>query len=122
MISRKKIRETKKRRIERIRYKLKVTGSSPRLVINKTNRYLIAQIIDDSNGNTLAFAATSEKSFPVNGYSRKNKSSAVHLGKIIAERAKIKGVQKVMLDRSGSIYHGNIAAFADSAREGGLVF
>ncbi len=122
MISRKKIRETKKRRIERIRYKLKVTGSSPRLVINKTNRYLIAQIIDDSNGNTLAFAATSEKSFPVNGYSRKNKNSAVHLGKIIAERAKLKGVQKVMLDRSGSIYHGNIAAFADSAREGGLVF
>jgi large subunit ribosomal protein L18 len=122
MISRKKIRETKKRRIERIRYKLKVTGSSPRLVINKTNRYLIAQIIDDSNGNTLAFAATSEKTFPVNGYSRKNKSSAVHLGKIIAERAKLKGVQKVMLDRSGSIYHGNIAAFADSAREGGLVF
>ncbi len=122
MISRKKIRETKERRIERIRYKLKITGSSPRLVINKTNRYLIAQVIDDKNGSTLAYASSSEKTFPITGYSRKNKNSAVELGKIIAERAKTKGVQKVMLDRSGSIYHGNIAAFADSAREGGLVF
>ena len=74
MISRKKIRETKERRIERIRYKLKITGSSPRLVINKTNRYLIAQIIDDKNGSTLAYASSSEKTFPISGYSRKNKS------------------------------------------------
>jgi len=122
MISRKKIRETTQRRIDRIRYKLKTTGSSPRLVFNKTNRYLIAQIIDDTNGSTLAYASTNEKSFPINGYSRKNKKSAVELGKIIAERAKTKGVSSVMLDRSGAIYHGNIAAFADSAREGGLKF
>jgi len=122
MISRKKIRETAERRIERIRYKLKTTGSSPRLVINKTNRYLIAQIIDDKSGSTLVYAASSEKSFPIQGHSRKNKRSAVELGKIIAERAKTKGVSAVMLDRSGAIYHGNIAAFADSAREGGLKF
>jgi large subunit ribosomal protein L18 len=122
MISRKKIQESRERRKERIRYKLKITGSSPRLVLNKTNRYLIAQVIDDKSGTTLAFATSSEKNFPITGYSRKNKKSAAELGKIIAERAKNKGVSSVMLDRSGAIYHGNIATFADSAREGGLKF
>jgi large subunit ribosomal protein L18 len=122
MISRKKIRETRERRIERIRYKLKKNGSSPRLVLNKTNRYLIAQIVDDKSGNTLAFATSSEKTFPIQGYSRKNKKSAAELGKIIAERAKLKGITTVMMDRSGAIYHGNISVFADSARQGGLQF
>ncbi|MDX1960321.1 MAG: 50S ribosomal protein L18 [Leptospiraceae bacterium] len=122
MIDRKNIRETNDRRKSRVRYKLRANGVRPRLVINKTNRFMIAQVIDDSKGVTLAYAATSEKEFPIKSFSRKNKASASELGKIIAERAKQKGVIEVMLDRSGYIYHGNIAAFADSAREGGLVF
>ncbi len=122
MISRKGIQESSTRRTERIRYKLKKNGDRPRLVLNKTNRYLIAQIVDDTNGTTLAYAMSSEKDFPVQGYSRKNKKSAAELGKILAQRAKGKGVTKVMFDRSGKIYHGNLAAFADSAREGGLEF
>lgn len=122
MIDRKNIRETNDRRKTRVRYKLRANGSRPRLVINKTNRYLIAQVIDDGKGTTLAYAATSEKDFPIKSYSRKNKAAATELGKIIAQRASQKGVKEVMLDRSGFIYHGNVAAFADSAREGGLVF
>jgi large subunit ribosomal protein L18 len=122
MIDRKKIRETNERRTSRVRYKLKAVGNRHRLVFNKTNRYLIAQVIDEVNGKTLAYAASSEKDFPIKSFSRKNKASAIELGKIIAERAKSKGIKEVMLDRSGYIYHGKIAAFADSAREGGLVF
>jgi large subunit ribosomal protein L18 len=110
------------RRRKRIRYKLRMTGSRLRLVFNKTNRYLIAQVIDDSKGETLVYAHSSEKDFPVQTFSRKNKACATELGKRIAERAKTKGVKEVMLDRSGMIYHGTIAAFADSAREGGLEF
>jgi large subunit ribosomal protein L18 len=122
MINLKKPKESAERRIERSRYKLRKNGERPRLVFNKTNRYLIAQVIDDTKGATLAYAISSEKTFPVQGYSRKNKVAAAALGKIIAERAKTKGVKLVMLDRGGMVYHGKLAAFADSAREGGLEF
>ncbi|MCB1140613.1 MAG: 50S ribosomal protein L18 [Leptospiraceae bacterium] len=122
MINKNKTREKQLRRAERIRYKLKKNTDRPRLVLNKTNRYITVQIIDDSKGNTLAAASTSEKDFPIKSFSRKNKNSAQELGKIIAERAKSKGIARVKLDRSGSIFHGNIASFAESAREGGLEF
>lgn len=122
MINKQKHRAGKERRIERARFKLKQNGDRPRLVFNKTNRYLIAQVIDDNVGNTLAYAISSEKSFTVQGFSKKNKQAATELGKIIAERAKSKGISKVMLDRSGIIYHGKLAAFAESARKEGLEF
>jgi len=122
MIEKFKVKEKNERRKRRVRYKLISNGSRPRLVFNKTNRYLIAQVIDDRKGVTLAYAHTSEKDFPIQSFSRKNKECAIELGKRIAQRAKTKGVTKVMLDRSGMIYHGRIAAFADSAREGGLEF
>ncbi|MCC6274224.1 MAG: 50S ribosomal protein L18 [Leptospiraceae bacterium] len=110
------------KRTKRIRFKLKASADRPRLVFNKTNRYLIAQVIDDKGGATLAYAISSEKDFPLKGETRKNKKSAIELGKVIAKRALSKGVKQVVLDRSGMIYHGKIAAFADSAREGGLEF
>lgn len=94
----------------------------PRLVFNKTNKYLIAQVVDDKQGVTLAYATSYEKSFPETGGSRKNKKAAEEMGKIIAQRAIEKGVKQVMLDRSGMLYHGKIAAFADAAREVGLEF
>jgi large subunit ribosomal protein L18 len=99
MINKHKQTVSTERRIERTRFKLKQNGSRPRLVFNKSNRYLQAQIIDDIKGATLAFATTSEKDFPVKGFSKKNKESATELGKMIATRAKEKGVTKVMLDR-----------------------
>ncbi|MBE7411942.1 MAG: 50S ribosomal protein L18 [Leptospiraceae bacterium] len=110
------------KRTKRIRYKIKANSDRPRLVFNKSNKFLIAQIIDDKIGKTLAFAISSEKDFPLKGDVRKNKKSASELGKIIAKRAISNGVKQVVLDRSGMIYHGKVAAFADSAREEGLEF
>lgn len=110
------------RRAERVRYKLRSTSERPRLVFNKTNRYLTAQIIDDAKGVTLVYATTLEKDFPKHGNSKKSKSAATELGKVVADKAKKAGVSQVVLDRSGMVYHGRIAAFADSAREGGLEF
>lgn len=122
MINKSKTKEQKQRRTDRIRYKLRANLDRPRLVFNKTNRYLIAQIIDDKKGTTIAYAVSSEKDFPVKTFSRKNKECATELGKRIAQRAKSSGVTQVKLDRSGHNYHGSIAAFAESAREGGLEF
>jgi large subunit ribosomal protein L18 len=122
MINKQKHRPGQERRIERARFKLKANGDRPRLVFNKTNRFLIAQVIDDTAGSTIAYAVSSEKSFPGQGFSKKNKQAATELGKLIAERAKSKGIIKVMLDRSGIIYHGKLAAFAESARKEGLEF
>ncbi|TGL37181.1 50S ribosomal protein L18 [Leptospira perdikensis] len=110
------------RRAERVRYKLRSTSERPRLVFNKTNRYLTAQIIDDAKGVTIVYATTLEKNFPKHENSKKSKSAATELGKVVAEKAKKAGVSQVVLDRSGMVYHGKIAAFADSAREGGLEF
>ncbi|MDZ4727034.1 MAG: 50S ribosomal protein L18 [Leptospira sp.] len=110
------------RRTERVRFKLKATSERPRLVFNKSNRYLTAQVIDDQKGVTLVYATTLEKDFPKHENSKKSKSAAVQLGKLIADKAKKAGVSQVVLDRSGMVYHGRIAAFADSAREGGLEF
>lgn len=110
------------RRAERVRYKLRSTSERPRLVFNKTNRYLTAQIIDDAKGVTLVYATTLEKDFPKHENSKKSKSAATELGKVVADKAKKAGVTQVVLDRSGMVYHGRIAAFADSAREGGLEF
>ena len=84
MINKQKHRPGQERRIERARFKLKQNGDRPRLVFNKTNRYLIAQVIDDTAGKTIAYAVSSEKSFPVQGYSKKNKQAATELGKLIA--------------------------------------
>ena len=111
-----------KRRKSRTRYKLKTTGDRIRLIFFRSNRYLSAQVIDDVAGNTLAYATTIESEFPKKGRNAKNKDAASELGKVIAKRAVEKGVKQVMLDRSGLLYHGRIAAFADSAREGGLEF
>lgn len=110
------------RRADRVRYKIRTTSDRPRLVFNKTNRYLTAQIIDDVKGVTLAYATTISKDFPSHENSKKSKSAATQLGRLIAEKAKKAGVLQVVLDRSGMVYHGRIAAFADSAREGGLEF
>ncbi|BDA79105.1 MULTISPECIES: 50S ribosomal protein L18 [Leptospira] len=112
----------RERRAERVRYKLQANSGRPRLVFNKSNRYLTAQVIDDTKGVTVAFVTTQSKDFPKHENSKKSKAAAVQLGKLIAEKAKTAGVSQVVLDRSGMVYHGRIAAFADSAREGGLEF
>ncbi|AAN47954.1 50S ribosomal protein L18 [Leptospira interrogans] len=122
MIDRLKKSISKTKRAERSRFKLKKLGSRPRLVFIKSNQYLSCQIIDDIQGVTLAYATTSEKTFTGEGKSKKDKGAAKVLGKLIAERGSQKGVKQVMLDRSGMIFHGRIAAFAEGAREAGLEF
>lgn len=121
MINKSKKRIISQRRKERVRYKLKKNTSRPRLVFNVSNKYLMAQVVDDVKGETMAFAISSEKEFPAEG-SRKNIKAAKEVGKLIANRAKDKGVTKVILDRGSLLYHGKIAAFAESAREAGLEF
>lgn len=112
-------RETLAKRKMRVRKNISARYARPRLVLNRTNKNILAQLIDDSTGTTLCSASTLEKSF---GGSSKNKEAASKLGKVFAERAKGKGITKVVFDRRGLLYHGRIASFAEAAREGGLEF
>lgn len=110
------------RRKQRIRTKLKrVSSGLPRLCVHRTNQHTYAQIIDDVQSISVAYASTSGKS----GSSLKNGANieaAKFIGKQIAELAQKKGVTAVTFDRSGYLYHGRIKALADAAREAGLKF
>lgn len=108
-----------KRRIYRVRKAIQPKTARHRLVFNRSNRYLSAQLVDDATGVTLCSAATNEKGFAVQG---KNKEAARKLGEVIAERASGKGIKQVVLDRRGILYHGRIAEFAAAARDKGLEF
>jgi large subunit ribosomal protein L18 len=106
---------------ERIRKKLQGTAERPRLNVYRSLNHLYVQVIDDLNGKTVVAASTAEGK---KGERRSggNVASAKALGKTIAERAKAKGVSKVVFDRGGYIYHGRVKALADAAREAGLQF
>jgi large subunit ribosomal protein L18 len=106
---------------DRIRKKVRGTSERPRLNIYRSLNHIYVQVIDDLNGKTLVAASTAEGK---KGEQRSggNVASAKALGKAIAERAKAKGVSKVVFDRGGYIYHGRVKALADAAREAGLQF
>ena len=108
------------RRAFRIRKKVAGTASRPRLVVSRSSRHLFVQVIDDSQGKTLAFASTMETDLRADKGDKTAKSKAI--GALIASRAKAAGVTTVVFDRAGNKYHGRIAAVADSARENGLEF
>jgi large subunit ribosomal protein L18 len=108
------------RRAFRVRKKVAGTASRPRLVVSRSSRHLFVQVIDDSQGKTLAFASTMETDLRADKGDKTAKSKAV--GALIASRAKALGVTTVVFDRAGNKYHGRIAAVADSARENGLEF
>ena len=101
-----------------IRKKMEGTTDRPRLSVFRSNKGIYAQIIDDINGVTLAAASTSE----LGEKTSLNVESSKSVGKKIAERATAAGVQTIVFDRNGYLYHGNIKAFAEGAREGGLKF
>lgn len=105
---------------KRTRLKLKGTGERPRLAVFRSLKHIYAQVIDDRQGATLAAASSGEKNSSV--ASGGNLAGAKQVGKLIAERAKTKGVSKVVFDRGGFLYHGRIKALADAAREAGLEF
>jgi len=106
---------------ERIRKKLQGTAERPRLNVYRSLNHIYVQVIDDLHGKTLVSASTAEgkKEARTTGG---NVASAKAVGKTIAERAKAKGVTKVVFDRGGYIYHGRVKALADAAREAGLQF
>lgn len=113
--------DTNARRIKRhirVRGKISGTPERPRLTVFRSNCNIYAQIIDDVNGCTLCAASSVEKDFNGGG----NTESAKEVGKMIAERAVAKGIENVVFDRGGYIYHGRVAALAEGAREGGLKF
>lgn len=111
-----------KRRQVRGRAATRGDSQRPRLCVVRTLKHVYAQIVDDSSGTTLAAASTLSPEVKSAGVGTWNKQAAQAVGKLIAERAKAKGISKVVFDRSGRKYHGRVKALADAAREGGLVF
>jgi large subunit ribosomal protein L18 len=110
------------RRRKRIKVQIKSADSSKsRLCISRSNKSLYAQIIDDVKGVTLVAMSTLSKDFP-SMKSKVNVEAAKVLGKLVADKAKAKGISAVYFDRNGLLYHGKIKAFADAARENGLQF
>ena len=108
------------RRHLRVRKKVSGTAARPRLVVTRSARHIIAQVIDNTAGRTLASASTMEGD--VRGMSADKTARSRKVGQLIAERAKAAGVGTVVFDRGGNTYHGRVAAVADGAREGGLEF
>ena len=109
-------------RHERLRRTLSGTAEKPRLCVFRSLKNIYVQVIDDEKGNTLVSASTLEKVLQPELKGGCNIAAAKVIGKTIAERAKAKGINAVVFDRGGHAYHGKIAAVADAAREGGLVF
>lgn len=110
------------RRHHRLRQKLRGTAERPRLAVFRSLRHITAQAIDDLTGRTLAAVSTTSKEFQAQQSATGNQKAAETAGKLLAERLKAQGVEEVVFDRGGYIYHGRIKAFAEGAREGGLRF
>jgi large subunit ribosomal protein L18 len=109
-----------KRRHIRVRKRISGTAERPRLVVTRSNRGIVAQVIDDLAGHTLASASTLDAS--IRGGEGDKSAKAKQVGQLVAERAKAKGIEAVVFDRGGNQYAGRIAALADAAREAGLKF
>ena len=110
------------RRKKSIRKKLSGTSDRPRLTVFRSSKHIYAQIIDDVAGATLAAASTMEPAFREKGDFGGNIDAAKLIGGIIGSRAKEAGVESVIFDRNGYLYHGRVKALADGAREAGLRF
>lgn len=119
MVTRQDSNKARQKRHKRVRGKISGTAECPRLNVYRSLSNIYVQLIDDVRGVTLAQASTVEKDFAAYGG---NVEAAKAVGKAIAERAKAIGIEKCVFDRGGYIYHGRVAAVADSARDGGLKF
>ena len=113
-------RDDIRRRIhERIRAKVRGTAERPRLAVFRSLKHIYAQMIDDAQGHTLVSASSAEKNSSASGG---NIAGAKAIGRLVAERAKAKGITKAVFDRGGYKFHGRVAALAEAARENGLEF
>jgi large subunit ribosomal protein L18 len=116
-------KEVTQKRHRRIRKKLSGTTQCPRLAVYRSNKHIVAQIIDDSTHATLVAASSLDKELrSQEGFSGANVAAATAVGALVAKRALEKGLSEVVFDRGGNLYHGRIAALAEAAREGGLQF
>jgi large subunit ribosomal protein L18 len=106
----------------RIRKTLTGSTSRPRLAVFRSNKHIYAQIIDDAKGTTLTQASTLDADAKKDLKNGGNVAAAKAVGKLVAQRAKDKGIEAVLFDRGGYIYHGRVKALADAAREAGLKF
>lgn len=122
MVSKKSRSEVRVKKHNRLRNHLSGTTECPRLAVFRSNNHMYAQIIDDTVGNTLVAASTLEKDVKAELEKTNNVEAAAYLGKVIAEKAKAKGITDVVFDRGGFIYQGKVKALADAAREAGLNF
>jgi len=117
------INKKKHRRIRmRIRKKVHGTEEKPRVFVRKSNRYIYAQVIDDSSHTILAAASTLEKEFKVKNKNTNNMESSKALGKILAKRLKAKKIKTIVFDRGLYPYHGRIKSLAEALREEGVIF
>ena len=111
-------REARARRHRRVRRRIFGTAERPRLVVFRSNRGVEAQLVDDMEGRTLASASWLQ----VEGFQGTKTEQAAQVGRLLADKAKEAGVETVVFDRGGYLYHGRVKALADAAREGGLRF
>ena len=112
-------RDARVRRHARVRKHVRGSAERPRLAVFRSNKHISAQVIDDRIGTTLAAASTHEAALRTGS---SNKDAAAEVGRLVAERAKDAGVERVVFDRGGFLYHGRVAAVADAARAAGLEF
>jgi len=122
MINKKSRTEVRRKKHMKLRNRFSGTAQRPRLAVFRSNNHMYAQIIDDTVGKTLASASTLEKSAKADLSKTNDTDAAAYVGKVIAEKAKEKGITDVVFDRGGFIYQGKVKVLAEAAREAGLNF
>ena len=122
MISKASRAEIRQKKHRRLRHHLNGTAAIPRLAVFRSNKHMYAQISDDTVGKTLVSASTLQKDVKAELTYTDDVAAAAHLGTVIAKKAMEAGIENVVFDRGGYIYHGKVKALADAAREAGLKF
>jgi large subunit ribosomal protein L18 len=113
------VRKARDRRHKRVRGKLAGTAERPRLVVTRSNRGIFAQLVDDREGKTIASASWLQTK---QSFSGNKTQQAAEVGRMLARNARKEGVEHIVFDRAGYLYHGRVKALADAVREGGLTF
>jgi large subunit ribosomal protein L18 len=117
---------TKSERRQRIKYRIRKvvsgTAEKPRMSVFRSNKQIYVQVIDDLNGVTLVSASSTDKAIAEQVKGKSGIEVAKQVGKLIAQKAKEKGIETIVFDRNGYLYHGRVKSLAESAREGGLKF
>ena len=122
MVSKKSRSEVRRKKHMKLRNRFSGTAERPRLAVFRSNNHMYAQIIDDTVGNTLVSASTLQKDVKAELENTDDVKAAAYLGTVIGKKAVEAGIESVVFDRGGYIYHGKVKALADAAREAGLKF